>query len=107
MKEKFEGFGYCVMPAVHPNIGGAVGAAHSSEYYITDAYSACVLSAKAQVGAVVLLLENGAEKAANIINTAGPYPTIREYLDMIDRNCYKGEGVIYNDDGTVTLKYSN
>lgn len=97
----------CVMPAIHPHTGGATGAAHSSEYYITDAYSACVLSAKLQVGAALLLLENGAEKAKDIVNAAGPYPSIKEYLAMIDENCYKGEGVTYNDDGTVTLKYSN
>ena len=97
----------CVMPAMHPNIGGATGAGHSSEYYITDPYMACVTSAKVQVGAAVKMLENGAEKAKEIIANAGPYPTINEYLDMIDKNCYKGYGVTYNEDGTVTLKYSN
>ncbi len=97
----------CVMPAMHPNISGATGAGHSSEYYITDPYTACVTSAKVQVGAAVKMLENGAEKAKEIIKNAGPYPTIKEYLDMIDKNCYKGEGVTYNEDGTVTLKYSN
>ena len=58
-------------------------------------------------GAALLLLENGAEKAKDIINAAGPYPSIKEYLAMIDENCYKGEGVTYTGDGTVTLKYSN
>lgn len=96
-----------VMPAVHPNIGGATGAGHSSEYFITDPYSACVLSAKVQVGAAVLMLENGADKAKEIIAAAGPYPTIKEYLDMIDEICYNGEAVTYNEDGTVTLKYCN
>lgn len=95
------------MPAMHPNIRGAKGAGHSSEYYITDPYSACVISAKIQVGTAVKLLENGAEKAKDIIQKAGPYPTIREYLTMIDQGCYKGDGVSYNEDGTVTLKYSN
>lgn len=97
----------CVMPAMHPHIGGATGAGHSSEYYITDPYSACVQSAKVQVGTAVKLLENGAQKATQIIQKAGPYPTIQEYLDMIDKNCYSGEGVTYNEDGTVLLKYCN
>ena len=97
----------CVMPAVHPHIGGATGAAHSSEYYVTDPYSACILSAKVQVGAAARMLEKDAAIAKQIIAAAGPYPTIREYLDMIDKNCYNGEAVTYNEDGTIELKYSN
>jgi len=97
----------CVMPAVHPQIGGASGAAHSSEFYITDPECACVTSAKVQAGTAALLLMNGAERAQKIVAAAKPYPSIREYLAMIDKNCFQGDAITYNDDGTVTLKYQN
>lgn len=97
----------CVMPAVHPSIEGCTGAAHSSEFYITDPYTACVVSAKIQLGVTALLLEDGCEKALAILQKAGSYPAISEYLAAIDKNCYQGSGVTYCDDGTVMLKFSN
>ena len=97
----------CVMPAVHPNIEGCTGAAHSSEFYISDPYTACVVSAKIQLGVAALLLENGCKNASDILQKAGNYPTIPEYLTAIDQNCFQGSGVTYCDDGTVELKFSN
>ena len=35
------------------------------------------------------------------------YPSIREYLDSIDQLSFEGDGVTYESDGTVTLKYKN
>ena len=96
----------CVMPAIHPYIGGAEGASHSSEYRIADPVIACVESAKVQTLITVRLLENGAENARDILAKARKdYPTIPEYLAMIDANCIDQEAVIYEEDGTVTLKY--
>lgn len=97
----------CVMPAVHPNIEGCTGAAHSSEFYISDPYTACVVSAKIQLGVTALLLENGSKNASDILQKAGNYPTIPEYLTAIDQNCFQGSGITYRDDGTVELKFSN
>ena len=96
----------CVMPAIHPYMGGAEGPSHSSEYYIVDPVWACVESAKVQASIVVRLLENGAERARDILSKSRKdYPTIPEYLAMIDANCIDQDAVSYEDDGTVVLKY--
>lgn len=98
----------CVMPAIHPNIGGATGQGHGISYYITDPITACVTSAKIQCGVTAELLGNGAEKAKEVIAKACvPYKSIREYLDWVDKNCFEGECVSYNEDGTITLTYKN
>ncbi len=98
----------CVMPAIHPNIGGAAGQGHGSTYCITDPITACVTSAKLQCGVTAELLANGAENAKEVIAKAVvPYKSIREYLDWVDKNCFEGECVSYNEDGTVTLTYKN
>ena len=98
----------CVMPGIHPYAGGAEGAGHSSEYFIQDPYTACVVSAKLQVGTIALLLQDDAAKAKQILAEGRQdYPSIREYLDSIDQLSFEGDGVTYESDGTVTLKYKN
>lgn len=98
----------CVMPGVHPYVGGAVGAAHSSAYFINDPYTACVLSAKVQVGTIVKLMADGAKRAHQVLAEGRrDYPTVREYLDDIDSLSFEGDCVAVHDDGTVTLKYKN
>jgi len=97
----------CVMPSIHPNIYGCKGSSHSSDFFIVDPYTACVVSAKIQAGVTARILENGAAKGAEILEKAGSFPTVSEYLQTIDKLCFEGEGVTYNDDGTVTLTYHN
>ena len=98
----------CIMPGIHPNAGGATGAGHSSEYYITDPYTACVISAKLQAGTVANLLCNGAEKATRVrAEGRQDYPTPTDYLAMIDKNSFDGQTVIYNEDGSIELKFTN
>jgi len=96
----------CVMPAIHPYMGGATGPSHSSEYYITDPVMACVASAQVQASILVRLLENGAARANAILqNPWREYPTIPEYLAMIDRSCIDQDAVSYEADGAITLRY--
>ena len=95
----------CVMPCIHPHIGGAKGASHSSEYYIVDPVLACVTSAKVQLGVTVRLLEDDAAEAKKILAEKTDYPTIAEYLAMVDANCIDQEAVLYQEDGTVVLQY--
>lgn len=98
----------CVMPAIHPHIGGAGGTSHGSNYLIVDPVTACVTSAKIQCGVTAELLSNGAEKAKQVIaNAVVPYKSIAEYLAWVDQNCFQGECVTYNEDGTVSLSYKN
>ena len=96
----------CVMPAVHPSIGGAQGTAHGMDYTIADPYTACVVSAKVQIGVLAHLLENDGAEAKNVLaNKQVPYASKEEYFAAVDALSFDGEGVIYNEDGTVTLKF--
>ena len=94
----------CVMPAVHPSVSGSEGGAHSSAYYITDPYSACVFSAKFQLGILFGLLSDGAAEAKKIIaDFKPPFASIKDYLDFraaLDRTI---DAVSYAEDGTVTI----
>ncbi|MBE6712919.1 MAG: amidohydrolase [Ruminococcaceae bacterium] len=95
----------CVIPCVHPYICGAQGASHGPEWMIVDPYTACVVSAKIQLGMIAKLLENGGEKAKYVLaNKNVPYASKEEYFAAVDSLSFEGEGVIYNEDGTVTLK---
>ncbi len=96
----------CVMPAVHPNVGGAGGTAHGDNYRVEDPYTACVVSAKVQIGALAAFLENDAAEAKNVIaDKKVPFPSKEAYFAAVDALSFDGEGVAYNEDGTVTLNF--
>lgn len=95
-----------IMPAIHPYCSGATGAAHTDHYFISDFNSACVNSAKAQLIMLSMLLENNAARAKNIIDNKKPrFKSYDEYLNMLDSLYYEGDAVVYNCDGSVSLKY--
>lgn len=96
-----------VMPGVHPHIGGAAGISHGSDYKIADPVLACVDSAKIQVNAAVMLLENGAALAKEIIKNNSPaYSSIKEFLAATDEIDLEREAVIYEDNGNVSLCFT-
>jgi metal-dependent amidase/aminoacylase/carboxypeptidase family protein len=95
-----------VMPAIHPNVSGATGTSHGSDYYITDPESACLFSAKFQLSYLHELLKDDAAEAKRVIANYVPvYKTKAEYFDAI--NCFlkDKECVAYEDDGTVLLDF--
>jgi len=95
-----------VMPAVHPYIAGASGIAHGSDFRIEDPELACVTSAKIQAGTAALLLFNGAERAKKVIaEKKVAYPSIKNYLEEINKINSSCDAVSYNEDGTVTLRF--
>ncbi len=95
----------CIMPVVHPYAGGAVGTSHGNDYYITDPIAACVNSAKWQVAMLYMLLCDGAKEAKTIKAEFKPlFATKKEYLDYVDAICSSGDRIIYNEDGTATVK---
>ncbi|MBO4432734.1 MAG: amidohydrolase [Clostridia bacterium] len=95
-----------VILAVHPHIGGAAGTNHGSDYRIADPVLACVTSAKIQVNALVMLLENGAKRANEILKNHKPvFPGIAEFLAATDTVDFEGEAVKYLDNGDVLLKH--
>jgi len=96
----------CVMPAIHPSIGGATGTSHTSGYTITDPVTACVDSAKVQCSILTHLLGEDAAGAKKILAEGRQnYPTIPEYLASIDALCIDKQAVTYNEDGSVSLSF--
>ena len=96
-----------VMPAVHPYIGGAAGRSHGADYFITDVYTATVDSARVQANMLVKLLENDGVRVAEIRKNFKPtFPSMEAFFRYIDNLTMDQQAVSYNEDGTVTLKYT-
>ena len=56
-----------IVPAIHAYATGAIGSSHGIDYFIKDAYSACVNSAKFQFGMIRKLLVDDAKEAKDIM----------------------------------------
>lgn len=96
-----------VIPAVHPYVGGASGTGHGADYVITDVYTATVDSARVQANMLVKLLENDGIRAAQIKKNFKPtFPSMEAFFRCIDDITMDQQAVSYNEDGTVTLKYT-
>ena len=96
-----------VMPAIHPAACGGKGNAHGIDYAIDDPETACVDSAKMQLGTVKLLLENDAVRAKQIIADYEPaFKTYQEYFDFVDSLDMEKQTVVYGEDGKVTLDFT-
>ncbi len=94
-----------VMPSVHPYIGGAVGIGHSAEFLVVDAYTACVIGAKIISGVLKQLLMDHASLAKKVIaEKKVPYASKEDFFKAKDALDFVGDGVIYNEDGSVTLQ---
>ena len=94
-----------IMPVVHPYIGGADGKSHGNDYQIVNPEIACVDCAKWQVIMLKLLLENGAERGKKIISEFTPlFPSAKAFLKYQDSINTSGDRIIYNEDGTATIK---
>ena len=96
-----------VFPAVHPYIGGAVGTGHGADYFIPDVYTATVDSARVQAAMIVKLLENDGARTAEIKkNFVAPFPSMEAFFQCIDDLTMDQKAVSYNEDGTITLKFT-
>lgn len=92
----------CIMPVVHPYSGGTQGRSHGNNYEVVDPVAACVGSAKLQLGMLLILLSNGAERAMQVIAEYKPLFESKEaYLKYMDGLNKDGDRIIYNDDETV------
>ena len=93
------------MPVVHPYAGGACGNAHGNDYQICDPELACVGSAKWQLAMLRLLLSDDSAEAKRIKSEFEPlFATKQEYFDYVDAINCAGDRIIYNEDGSATLR---
>lgn len=94
----------CVMPVVHPYIGGTSGTSHGNDYRISDPELACVSNAKLQLMMLKKLLENGAERAYGVISEAKPpFASKEEYLEYIDSLTSSGDRIKYGENGVAEV----
>lgn len=97
-----------LMPALHPAVGGATGKGHGTDFRISDPETACVDSAKIQLLALKLLLQDDAARAKKIIADYQPaFETKEAYFAYVDKLDLDKQTVTYGEDGTVTLNYQN
>ena len=95
----------CIMPVLHPYAPGATGLAHGNNYRITDPDRACVNSAKWQAGLLFALLENGAERARQVVAGHTPeFASPEEFLAYMDQINCSGDRITYCENGTATVK---
>ena len=95
----------CVMPVVHPHCGGASGRGHGNDYQISNPEAACVDSAKWQMAMLLLLLENGAQRAKQIIADFKPkFATKEEFLAYQDSLNDSGDRITYREDGVAEIR---
>jgi len=94
-----------IMPICHATVGGGRGAGHTAEYVAEDPYTGCVKNAKLQTGVLALLLSNNAKRAKEVIAQKEVlYKSRQEYVEALDKFTFCGDAVIYNEDGTITLR---
>ena len=75
-------------------------------YGIADPEAACVTNAKIQAGVAAKLLCDGGALAKKVIAEANvPYASKEEFFRAVAAVSYEGEGVIYREDGSVSLHY--
>jgi hypothetical protein len=97
-----------LFPSIHAYATGAVGEAHGKDYYIADPYTACVESAKFQIGLLMYLLDDNAKEAKKIIDNFVPaFKSVDEYLAFKRSLNMHKQTVKYNEDGTITLDFKN
>ncbi len=93
-----------VMPSVIAYVGCSSIPGHTNRFVVEDAYTACVTNAKLQAGFVHYLLADGAVYAKKVIDEADvPYDSIESYLEEAKTISFKGDSVIYNEDGSITI----
>ncbi|MBE5782087.1 MAG: amidohydrolase [Clostridiales bacterium] len=95
----------CIMPVVHPHMGGAKGRSHGNDYEIADPEMACVSSAKWQLTMLQMLLENGAERAKKIIaDYEAPFASKEAYLEYVTGLNDCGDRIEYTENGNAKVR---
>lgn len=95
-----------LIPCVHPYSGGISGTVHGDDFFIEDKERAVIKSAKLQITMLTLLLNNGAARAKQIIDSFTPsFASKKEYFQLIDKIESRGERISYGKDGTAIVRF--
>lgn len=97
-----------LMPAIHPNCNGASGTSHGTEYRISDPETACVDSAKMQLQALGLLLEQDGVRAKQIVADYKPFfRSKEEYFEYTENLAMNKQTVVIDGSGKIVLDFQN
>lgn len=97
-----------VMPGIQMNVGGAAGTAHGIDYYVEDAEKLCMNTVKMHLFLLDALLTGDAAEAKRVMAAFEPqYPSIQAYLEELDGFILDKDAVVYHEDGSVTVDFSN
>lgn len=92
----------CLMPVVHLFAPGTQGKGHGDNYYVVDRETACVSSAKWQVGILQKLLQNGGELAQDIVSSYdAPFESKETFFEFKDKLTISGDKISYEEDGKI------
>lgn len=95
-----------LVPSVHPFVGSGKLPGHTARFVVEDRENGTVTNAKFQLGMIYYVLCNGASYARKVIDEAQVlYSSKEEYLAATRKLSFTGDAVVYNEDGTVTLRY--
>ncbi len=87
-----------IMPVIHPYSGGVVGTGHGNDYFIKDKELACIDSAKFQLATLYALLENGGERAKEIISSYKPaFASKDEFIQYLETLNRSGDRITYSE----------
>jgi metal-dependent amidase/aminoacylase/carboxypeptidase family protein len=96
-----------IIPCIHAYSCGCTGTLHGNDFKVADPVGVCVDSAKFQLGLLVKLLENNAERAKEVIKNFIPvFKSKEEFLEHKRSFTIDKKTVNYNEDGSVTLDYT-
>lgn len=97
-----------VMPGVQFFASGESGIVHGIDFQVADPERLCVNSAKAQLFVADALLGNDAVAAKEIIANYKPaYPSIKEFIDTVDKLIMDKDAVVYDENGNATIDFQN
>jgi len=93
-----------VMPVVQVYAPGAVGTSHGADYYIQNPELACMGSAKLQLVMLVMLLQDNAARAKQIIADYKPlFATKEQYFAYLNELCANGDRIAYEEEKATVI----
>lgn len=95
-----------LMPVIHAYGSGIEGTLHGEDFRVADKERACINPVKYLTGMVYRLLREDARAAREIIAAYRPvFNTRQDYFAAIDSVTLNQKTVVYQDDGSVELRF--
>ena len=94
----------CVMPVMHPFIGGKTGAVHGADYHILEPETSCIDSTRCIAGLTYALLCNGGAQLRKIKENYKPmFTSYQDYFAFVDSMNNDRELVSYEGETATAM----